>query len=240
MKLLCLELDIEKKYINDMSLIQKYDDFTGRFFQIDPLNEKYYSWTPYHYSANNPVSFLDGNGMEFILHNLNEEQVIQWNANISVLKSWNSPTVNFILNIAESKDTKIYTNFFSGVRPVTGETSSNIGRLSTLEQDWNSKTNIVGGITLVNSEPDGKADIIFTAETMSNNMIDDKTLNPFAVTPILVIDEINHAISKYRDVDKEKFDHDRLFVNLWTEINKGILLVPLTIKDQIENKKNNP
>jgi uncharacterized protein len=35
------------------------DDFTGRFFQVDPLWEKYYSWTPYHYSGNNPVSFLD-------------------------------------------------------------------------------------------------------------------------------------------------------------------------------------
>jgi hypothetical protein len=42
--------------------ICKYDDFTGRFFQIDPLWEKYYSWTPYHYSANNPVSYLDPGG----------------------------------------------------------------------------------------------------------------------------------------------------------------------------------
>ena len=40
-----------------------YDDFTGRFFQIDPMWEKYYSWAPYHYSANNPVSFLDPSGL---------------------------------------------------------------------------------------------------------------------------------------------------------------------------------
>jgi RHS repeat-associated protein len=37
--------------------VRKYDDFTGRFFQIDPMWEKYYGWMPYHYSANNPVSF---------------------------------------------------------------------------------------------------------------------------------------------------------------------------------------
>jgi RHS repeat-associated protein len=44
--------------------VRKFDDFTGRFFQIDPLWEKYYSWTPYHYSANNPVSFLDPGGKD--------------------------------------------------------------------------------------------------------------------------------------------------------------------------------
>jgi RHS repeat-associated protein len=54
---------IGKEKDNESSLgdfgVRKYDDFTGRFFQIDPLWEKYYSHTPYHYSANNPVSFLD-------------------------------------------------------------------------------------------------------------------------------------------------------------------------------------
>jgi len=44
--------------------VRKYDDFTGRFFQIDPLWEKYYGWTTYHYSANNPVNFLDPGGMK--------------------------------------------------------------------------------------------------------------------------------------------------------------------------------
>jgi RHS repeat-associated protein len=39
--------------------VRKYDDLVGRFFQIDPLWEKYYEWMPYHYSANNPVSFFN-------------------------------------------------------------------------------------------------------------------------------------------------------------------------------------
>jgi RHS repeat-associated protein len=51
--------------------VRKYDDFTGRFFQIDPLWEKYYSHTPYHYSANNPVSFLDPGG-EYLSYSLVE------------------------------------------------------------------------------------------------------------------------------------------------------------------------
>jgi len=44
--------------------VRKYDDFAGRFFKIDPLWEKYYGWTPYHYSANNPISRIDPDGFE--------------------------------------------------------------------------------------------------------------------------------------------------------------------------------
>jgi RHS repeat-associated protein len=56
--------------------VRKYDDFTGRFFQIDSRwlsGEKYYSWTPYHYSANNPVSFLDPGGKWFSFNNVSEK-----------------------------------------------------------------------------------------------------------------------------------------------------------------------
>jgi len=42
--------------------VRKYDDEIGRFTSIDPLWELDYSWTPYHYSYNNPVLFTDGNG----------------------------------------------------------------------------------------------------------------------------------------------------------------------------------
>jgi RHS repeat-associated protein len=42
--------------------VRKYDDFTGRFFQIDPLWEEYYEWTPYQYSGNSPTMITDKNG----------------------------------------------------------------------------------------------------------------------------------------------------------------------------------
>jgi hypothetical protein len=35
----------------------------GRFLSIDKLWEKYYGWTPYQYSMNNPISLLDENGL---------------------------------------------------------------------------------------------------------------------------------------------------------------------------------
>lgn len=45
--------------------MRKYDDFLGRFTTIDAMWEKSFSWTPYHYCRNNPVSFLDPGGEEW-------------------------------------------------------------------------------------------------------------------------------------------------------------------------------
>jgi len=55
--------------------VRKYDDFTSRFFQIDPLWEKYYGWTPYQYCRNNPISRIDANGMFDLRATLPENRV---------------------------------------------------------------------------------------------------------------------------------------------------------------------
>jgi RHS repeat-associated protein len=44
--------------------VRKYDYETGRFNSIDPLFEKYYGWSPYQYSMNNPIWAKDWNGKE--------------------------------------------------------------------------------------------------------------------------------------------------------------------------------
>ena len=42
--------------------VRKYDDLTGRFTATDPLWEKYYGWSPYVYSGNDPVNKVDLDG----------------------------------------------------------------------------------------------------------------------------------------------------------------------------------
>lgn len=42
-----------------------YDPALGRWFSEDPLAEGYFSNSPYHFSGNNPVRFLDLNGMNY-------------------------------------------------------------------------------------------------------------------------------------------------------------------------------
>ena len=42
-----------------------YDPALGRWHSIDPLAEKYYSWSPYNFCAGNPLRFVDPDGCEF-------------------------------------------------------------------------------------------------------------------------------------------------------------------------------
>lgn len=50
--------------------VRKYSAEAGRFTCPDVLWEKYIGWSPYHYCANNPVMFLDGNGKKLQLNDI--------------------------------------------------------------------------------------------------------------------------------------------------------------------------
>ena len=41
------------------------DPALGRFSTMDPHAEKYYSWSQYHYAANNPIIIIDPNGQDW-------------------------------------------------------------------------------------------------------------------------------------------------------------------------------
>lgn len=46
----------------NMAAIRTYDPAIGRFWQVDPFAEEFYSWTPYKFGMDNPVLYGDPNG----------------------------------------------------------------------------------------------------------------------------------------------------------------------------------
>jgi len=64
MKRLILNVGIFLLWSNLLFAGRYYDAAVGRFLQVDPHASKYPSWSPYVYTLNNPLRFLDPDGKD--------------------------------------------------------------------------------------------------------------------------------------------------------------------------------
>ena len=55
---------------------RQYSSFNGRWLTVDPLAEKYYSYSPYAFCNNNPVNFVDPDGED--VWEINSNGIITW------------------------------------------------------------------------------------------------------------------------------------------------------------------
>jgi RHS repeat-associated protein len=84
-----------------------YDARVGRWKTIDPLSKKYPSMTPYSYTANNPILYIEIDGREFDLSNLTDEEKLGYEKKLKLLKE-NSKIFNYYYSVLENSKT-VYT-----------------------------------------------------------------------------------------------------------------------------------
>ena len=121
-----------------------YESAVGRFTSVDPLAEKYYSWSPYVYGGNNPILNIDPDGRDYWSTN-DPEKIKQFlnsmgrGSSVHDMSGWNHATdADFLgrgtFNDETGKFHTSYASYENGVATVTGVTlDTNIKLGSTSE-----------------------------------------------------------------------------------------------------------
>ena len=121
-----------------MICISKYD-YDDRFYDIDPLWEKYIGWTGYQYSLNNPVNYLDRDGKDIIPKNISGQNLDNFfNMANNVMETFkDSPTVMNIMNEALGSNSIIHFYAFSDSKIYINSSLNIAGDNNTRSQLFN-------------------------------------------------------------------------------------------------------
>jgi RHS repeat-associated protein len=123
-----------------------YDSRIGRFLSVDPLQAKYASMTPYHFTVNNPIMFMDGNGKDTIRFTksnvsyqmkggLSDMQGVSGSFSTNSITVLKSPTKDVFYY--EVINTSINANGISTTgKPVITEFFPNETKTSSVTQSW--------------------------------------------------------------------------------------------------------
>lgn len=98
-----------------------YDARIGRWLSTDPLEKKYPGLNPYHFTANNPILYVDKDGRDYGVYINHDDKTIIVKATIHTVKGqdtevanqgaakWNAETGKWALYVGEGENTIAYT-----------------------------------------------------------------------------------------------------------------------------------
>ncbi|MDL2262454.1 RHS repeat-associated core domain-containing protein [Bacteroidales bacterium OttesenSCG-928-I21] len=129
---------------------RSYDPATGRFTTMDPLAEKYYSISPYVYCVNNPLRFVDPDGMDYWSTN-NQQEIERFLGALQL-----GGTQNIFEKFNFSSWTHVEDNEFVGNLTFNDETNTFYSSYGSIE---NGKITVTGISIGANAIYDGTASV---------------------------------------------------------------------------------
>jgi RHS repeat-associated protein len=146
-----------------------YDSRLGRWMSVDPLRAKYPRISPYHFSANNPIALMDGDGKEVV----NADRI-----RANRLKISRSDLVEQLNQLSrETNGAKTRKEFKMQAKNIYPDTWK-----ETSKANWNSYKNLTRNITDLDAQ-------ITIYETRADNV--DKFIKDWAKEKPSVFNEVN-------------------------------------------------